>query len=137
MTPKNPMKKEKIISLPTIETSEELQCRKALYSQLRIVENGLKYKYLTLTDDLAYFLASNCLLSKIDAPKKIAMFLNMNLISATPDGKLETTKAFPLFMANLKRSITIAEKSEKIMSPFTFYQKQYGGAVNRVWGDNQ
>ncbi len=117
------MTKENIISLPTIETSEELQCRKTLYSQLRIIENGLKYENLRNEESLAVFLSANTIVSY--TPKKIDMFKSMGLISTNPDGKLETTKIFPFFMANLKRSITIAEKSEKIMSPFSYSQKQF------------
>lgn len=112
---------------PKIETSEELRYRHETLTQLKTIENGLKYDKLRINENLAVFFASNTGVSILQAQKRIEMFKNMELISVTPDGTLEPTKTLPYFMRYLRRIITLAEKDEKIMSPFSYYQRQFRG----------
>lgn len=119
----------KTVLPPKIENQDELPERQRLLSRLKIVENGLRYDKLKNREELSVFLAFNSGETQKFAFNLIGMFLNMNILTENPDGTLELSKTFPYFMQGLRRIITLAEKNEKIMSPFSYFQKKlYGEA---------
>ena len=110
---------------PKVETSEELSYQKNMLTLLKTVDWCLKFCTTKTIATLTEALICDTYLNTKSAPATIHTLENRGLLKISPDGTVEATKAFPRYMKQLRKNIALAENTEKIISPFSYFSKKF------------